>query len=105
MIKNILSFDREYYPRTCLNNVLMGFLGMYCFDDDCPLNGIMASSTLTSLCKWYVFVNCAHTSLIVGLIFSYPGLVVGCSVELSTKCKYLCNSKKRFLEMRLAIGL
>ena len=57
----VYAWSRDIYPvwasanTHTLNPLLVGFIGKYCFMDDLPLKGIIASSTDMSLLWLYSF--------------------------------------------------
>ena len=83
-----------------------GFIGIYCFRDDRPLKGIIASSTQTFFPGLYTDWNDSEMLSMMGWTlpsFLYSGLPGDARVLLSTKWRYLWSSKKRSLVILEAV--
>ena len=70
---------------------LIGFMGMYCFRLDLPLNGVIASFMLMFLPGFQTSANWFLSIVIIGAIFPsllYPSVYCGDRLVLSMKFKY-----------------
>ena len=80
---------------------------LYCFRLEQTLNGIMASSMLTSLPGSHTEAICSPIIEMIGLNFpslSYPGVPGGARVLLFAKWRNLCSPLKPFVRYPICYG-